>query len=249
MHRRVKHFIQLFSKNGILDEPIYEFGSRKMIGQEESADISKFFPNLELIGVDYIDGIGVDQVLDIRDISKEDNSIGTLLCTEVLEHVDEPFKAISEIRRVLKPNGVLLLTCPFKLPIHGSPYDYWRFTPQGFEVLLKDFKNIRVSYGGFIDNPDTVVALASEEVNLYSDDYNRLFSEWELKWQKVRLVERYKAIRIIKNLLCPPIFIDSNYEFLLRKDYKLLKFTIQLIILFIPNILNPFYFYKKIMGS
>ena len=141
MHRRVKHFIKNVSDIPNLQVPIYEFGSRRMIGQEESAIVRHMFNTDSYVGADYIDGLGVDVVLDIRAIDLPDSSIGTLICTEVLEHVDRPFEAMKEIFRVLKDDGLLILTAPMNLEIHGSPFDYWRFTPQGFEVLLNYNRN------------------------------------------------------------------------------------------------------------
>lgn len=66
-----------------------------------------------------------------------DGCLDGVLCSEVLEHVADFGSAINEMARVLKPGGRLLLTCPFLYPLHG-PQDYWRFTPQAFEYLLRD---------------------------------------------------------------------------------------------------------------
>ncbi|NQU10570.1 methyltransferase domain-containing protein [bacterium] len=60
-----------------------------------------------------------------------------ILCSEVLEHVADYRVAIAEIARVLRPGGRVLITCPFLYPLHG-PADYWRFTPQALDLLLRD---------------------------------------------------------------------------------------------------------------
>lgn len=59
----------------------------------------------------------------------------TILCTEVLEHTVQPFEAMQEFGRILKPGGHLLLSVPFIYPIHEAPHDYWRFTPHALESL------------------------------------------------------------------------------------------------------------------
>jgi SAM-dependent methyltransferase len=74
-----------------------------------------------------------------------------IVCTEVLEHVLNPFSAIAEIARLLKPGGRLLATSPFDLRIHGPLPDCWRFTEHGWRALLQGFDNIRIQS---LDNPE-----------------------------------------------------------------------------------------------
>jgi SAM-dependent methyltransferase len=62
-----------------------------------------------------------------------------IVCTEVLEHTLQPFNAISEIRRILKPGGYLFLSVPFNFRIHGPLPDCWRFTEHGLRILLNTF--------------------------------------------------------------------------------------------------------------
>jgi SAM-dependent methyltransferase len=64
-------------------------------------------------------------------------SFDTILCTEVLEHTQQPFIAMQEFFRALKPGGYLLLSVPFIYPIHEAPHDYWRFTPHGLEAICR----------------------------------------------------------------------------------------------------------------
>lgn len=65
-----------------------------------------------------------------------------VVCTEVLEHVLNPFSAIYEINRMLKPGGVLLASSPFNFRIHGPLPDCWRFTEHGWRALLASFENV-----------------------------------------------------------------------------------------------------------
>ena len=67
-----------------------------------------------------------------------DETFSAVIATELLEHLKEPRQAISEIHRVLKPGGVLLLTVPFLFRVHGDPEDYYRYTKQGLEAMVED---------------------------------------------------------------------------------------------------------------
>lgn len=63
-----------------------------------------------------------------------------VVCTEVLEHTLQPFDAVKQIHRILKKEGLILLSAPFNFRIHGPLPDCFRFTEYGLRALLKDFK-------------------------------------------------------------------------------------------------------------
>ncbi len=71
-------------------------------------------------------------------------SFDLLICTEVLEHVSNPFLAVMEIRRLLKPGGRAYLSAPFNFRIHGPLPDNWRFTEHGWRQLLSDFLSVDI---------------------------------------------------------------------------------------------------------
>lgn len=99
----------------------------------------EYFPNR--LGFDIAPGPGVDLVGDAHDLSHfADDTFDCVLCTEVLEHLHTPQRAIDEIHRVLKPGGKLILTTRFIFPLHNIPADYFRFTRYGLEYLLRRFE-------------------------------------------------------------------------------------------------------------
>lgn len=63
-----------------------------------------------------------------------------IVCTEVLEHTLQPFDAVAEMMRLLKPGGVALVSTPYNFRIHGPLPDCWRFTEHGLKALFKDFE-------------------------------------------------------------------------------------------------------------
>lgn len=66
----------------------------------------------------------IDIKCDIIDIPEPDASFDVVMCTEVLEHVPDPTRALNELSRLLKPGGRLILTAPFCSLTHFSPYHF-----------------------------------------------------------------------------------------------------------------------------
>lgn len=60
-----------------------------------------------------------------------------VICEQVLEHVPDPDAAVRNLGRLARPGGRILVSTPFLIRIHGSPHDYWRFTPLGLQTLLE----------------------------------------------------------------------------------------------------------------
>jgi SAM-dependent methyltransferase len=85
---------------------------------------------------------------DGRAIPFPDASFDNVLCTEVLEHVEDPSGLIAEMLRVLRPGGTLLATVPFSARVHHAPHDYHRFTHFRLAALLKDFAHVEVEERG-----------------------------------------------------------------------------------------------------
>lgn len=78
-----------------------------------------------------------------------DSSFDYLLSDQVLEHVEgDPYQAIRECHRVLRPGGISILTTCFINPIHSCPKDFWRFTPDALSLLHQDWSEI-IEVGGW----------------------------------------------------------------------------------------------------
>lgn len=160
MRYEAKFFVETAAFTFDLPEPILEVGSYLTEGQEKAADLRPLFPKKTFIGIDIRPGPGVDAIEDVHSLSFPDESIGTILCCDTLEHVPNVWKALSEMKRVLKKGGVLLLTSVMNFPIHNYPSDYWRFTPQAFCYLLRDIGPFAVFFQGTPEFPVGVYGIA-----------------------------------------------------------------------------------------
>lgn len=98
------------------------------------------------VGIDYNSG-DIHAVGESLPIKSE--SIDLVFSTQVLEHVDDPAKFLSEAYRVLKPGGHLILSTHGTYPIHAER-DFWRWTEAGLRRLFSEFREVKViPVGGY----------------------------------------------------------------------------------------------------
>jgi SAM-dependent methyltransferase len=94
----------------------------------------------EVTIVDIEDRSGrVDVLADIQDMPQiADGAFNTVLCTQVLEHVPHPRRALGELARVLAAGGVLIASVPHLSAIHEAPNDFFRYTEFGLRSLAEE---------------------------------------------------------------------------------------------------------------
>jgi SAM-dependent methyltransferase len=146
-----------------LPGPILEIGSRQVTGQEDIINLRPLFAGKPYLGVDMEDGPGVDLVADVEDLPQRDASVGTVIAMNTLEHVPRFWRGFEQIFRVLRPDGALLISCPFYFHLHSFPSDYWRFSLEALGVLLERYPNKILGQHGPRKRPASVWALAFRE--------------------------------------------------------------------------------------
>ena len=219
MRESIRQLVKIFADTFPVEEPIYEFGALQLPGFEGFADLRSFFKGKSYVGYNMHEGRGVDKVLNLHEIAVPDESVGTILTCDTLEHVEFPQKALSEIHRILKPGGMVFLSTVLDFRIHDSPADYWRFTPDGLRSLFKPFSYVFLGSAGRESFPHTVIAIGikgSNPVNASLERFLPKFDEWKKAWEN----PKGKSWKDTAYLFIPPILLGLD-----RRIAKLFKNT------------------------
>jgi SAM-dependent methyltransferase len=93
------------------------------------------------VGIDMRSGPGVDITCPAEKLVEQfgKESFDIVISTNTLEHVRNWKQAISNLKNICKPEGILVITAPSDFPFHACPNDFWRYTPTDFENIFSDF--------------------------------------------------------------------------------------------------------------
>ncbi len=86
----------------------------------------------------------VDYLEDIHKTTLNDETFDGIMLTEVLEHLYDPKKAIDQVYRICRKEGVIIASTRFIYQYHGTPFDYYRYTEFGLMHLFKKFKEVQI---------------------------------------------------------------------------------------------------------
>jgi len=164
------------SEKDIIGKKVIEIGCVDINGSLRSY-VESFKPQ-QYIGTDIVSNKGVDKICyaeKLFDVFKKE-SFNILICTEVLEHVENWKAVISNFKNIISVNGFLLITTRSKgFKFHGYPHDYWRYEEEDFKYIFSDMiinkieKDTR-SPGIFIKatKPENFIEKNLSEYKLYS---------------------------------------------------------------------------------
>lgn len=146
----------------------------------------QWFGHCRYVAVDFARGEaawnygGLDLIVRLEQLPFRDDCFDAVLCTQVLEHLPEPAGVLAELRRVLKPGGILYLTAPQAFGEHQEPYDFFRFTSFGLRHLAAKagLEVLKVeARGGFFWFLSVMLMFL----------YDRLFPDTRALWLKIML--------------------------------------------------------------
>ena len=120
-----------------------------------------------IIYTDVAFGRNVTCICDSHSLPFADEYFDGVITVAVLEHVADPFVCAEEIRRVLKPRGLVYSSVPFLQPVHMGAHDFTRFTYLGHRRLFRWFDDIE---SGSRQGPASSAALALQHVLMCGSD-------------------------------------------------------------------------------
>ncbi len=147
------------------------------------------------IGVDWTNSLHDSKADIIADLNQplaiDSQSFDSVVSFEVLEHLCEPQMMLKEANRILKKDGVLILSMPFQWWVHEEPWDYQRFTRYGLEYQLKK--------AGFTD--------------IVIEETTGFWLMWILKlnYQSIRLIRGPRLVKKTTKAVLVPFWFSNQW--------------------------------------
>lgn len=157
------------------------------------------------------DSSKIDIISDIVDIPIKSSSFDAVLCIEVFEHLPRPLDALKEISRILKKEGVLILSAPFSSLTHYSPYYFY----SGFSINF--YKENLPRYG-----------LRIKEIYVYGNYFNYVAVELLrmpiVCWRMIGVLSL--PIFLVYPIVVPTYFVFRFLSLIFPSSKNLLSFGI-----------------------
>ena len=138
----------------------------------EIANLIKNINGVDLFNVDIDPERKPDLVFDICNFELKKHlpfKPDIITIFEVLEHVENPFKAIENINQILDNDKICLGSVPFNFHIHDEPNDYFRFTSFGLKKLFSGFKIVQIiNRNGWLESIFVNFIRLYKEKNIFS---------------------------------------------------------------------------------
>jgi SAM-dependent methyltransferase len=165
-------------------------------------------PTLRTVSFDIRGTPLVQFIADAHQIPVRDQSVDAVVIQAVLQQALAPERVVTEIHRVLRPDGLVYAETPFLQPVNAGPYDFTRYTSSGHRYLFRAFEEIDAGS----------VAGAGSQVLSSIDHLLRGLFRSELAGKLARLA--FFWLRYLDRLVPTPFTMDdaSAYYFLGRRS-------------------------------
>jgi SAM-dependent methyltransferase len=136
-------------------EALLDFGSGPAPYQELFSGFSRY------VTAD-LPGEAAELTIENGLVPADDGAFDAVISTQVLEHVPDPDDYLAEARRLLKPNGRLVLSTHGIYRYHPQPEDLWRWTGPGLRRLLERSGYRVVSQVPVVSAPAAAMTMLSQ---------------------------------------------------------------------------------------
>jgi SAM-dependent methyltransferase len=157
-----------------------------------------------------------DFVCDANVIPLKNNHCDVVVCFQALEHLPNPEETLTELTRILKHGGLLIVKTNFYYPIHGYPHDYFRFTSEGLAAIMKriGMSEVKVTTRGSLISPFILNSFyklrAVEKICLSYTKSRKLLSSFGFT---ILFVSIFIPINFLFcTLFCWPALLDANFS-------------------------------------
>ena len=136
-----------------------------LVVHSEDVDYKSYFPNA--FAVTKRKNMPADMHVDLyyEELSNiKSESYEVILCTGLLEHVPDPHRLVNDLRRILKPEGKLVISASAVFSFHECPNDFYHFTPFSFQLLFEDWEKIEMMRGA--SQPFETIAILLQRILL-----------------------------------------------------------------------------------
>lgn len=187
---------EYIKSNEVIGKRVIEVGSYDVNGSIRP--IVEAYNPLRYLGVDIADGPGVDEICLAEHLVGRygKDSFDVVISSEMIEHVREWRQIISNLKQILTPGGILVITTrSYGFPYHGYPDDYWRFSIEDARVIFSDMEIEAIesdsSAPGILvklRKPMKFVENDLQDYALYSilrDEYCRNITNWDITKYKI----------------------------------------------------------------
>lgn len=151
-----------------------------------------------------------------RDLNRiPSESYPVILCTGLLEHIPDPQRIIDEFKRILQPDGKLIISASSVFSFHECPENFFHFTPYGFKLLFKDWQRFDMLRGAC--PPFETVAILLQRINLQCDIFPpvRILVELlfhSIKWLDFFVVRQYDTRQFKNEASLTDSMLPSNIQ-------------------------------------
>ena len=131
-----------------------------------------------VLNLEYLPYKGPDLYGDGHHLPIRSGSVDLVLSQAVLEHVPDPKATVAEIKRILRPNGLVYAEVAFMQPLHAVPFHFFNVTPHGRSLLFQEFDILREgSFGGLAETIGWFFRLVDAQQRLGPESTDRILAD------------------------------------------------------------------------